>query len=127
MSFGTASISGASSANGTQQPPNPFSASGPFANLDLSSQQQSEIKSILSQAKSQGLSRSQVQSEINKILTPEQQQTLQSDLQKLRTQRQAPESSNTSGSSESLGSSGAAYTSNGSATGNTSSTVNTSG
>src|ERR1022692_4689702 len=59
MSFGTASISGASSANGTQQPPNPFSASGPFANLDLSSQQQSEIKSILSQAKSQGLSRSQ--------------------------------------------------------------------
>jgi hypothetical protein len=53
----------------------------PFANLNLTSDQRSEIRSILSNAKSQGTSEAQVQSQINAVLTPQQQQTLQTDLQ----------------------------------------------
>jgi Spy/CpxP family protein refolding chaperone len=130
MSFGTTSVSGTSAAYGSQQPPNPFSTSGPFGNLDLTSQQQSQIQNILSQAKSQGLSPSQVQGEINNVLTPDQQQTLQSDLQKLRVHRHDQESSDAASSNASLdstNSSGAAYTSTGSVTSDSSSlSINTS-
>jgi len=76
---------------GVQGVNDPFSGSGqstdastslrPFANLDLSQQQRSQIRSILSNAKSQGLSESQVQSQINGVLSPQQQQTLQTDQQ----------------------------------------------
>ena len=91
MSFSTASVSGQSSSYGSQ-PPDPFSASGPFANLNLTSQQQSQIQSILSSARSQNLSPSQIKSEIDKILTPDQQKTLQSDAQKPQAQRAAKQS-----------------------------------
>jgi Spy/CpxP family protein refolding chaperone len=127
MSFGTTSISGTTSTYGSQQPPNPFSTSGPFGNLDLTSQQQSEIQNIFSQAKSQGLSPSQVQSQINNVLTPDQQKALQSDLQKLHAHRHDQPSSDPSSSSDASDSSGAAYTSAGSATAdNSSSAINTS-
>jgi Spy/CpxP family protein refolding chaperone len=127
MSFGTASISGTSSTYGSQQPPNPFSTSGPFGNLDLTSQQQTEIQNIFSQAKSQGLSPSQVQSQMNNVLTPDQRNTLQSDLQKLHAQRQAHESADASSSSDASDSPVAAYTSTGSATAaSSSSLINTS-
>jgi len=127
MSFGTTSVSGSSSTYGSQQPPNPFSTSGPFGNLDLTSQQQSEIQNIFSQAKPQGLSPSQVQSQINNVLTPDQQKTLQSDLQKLHAHRHGQESSDSSSSSDASDSSVAAYTSTGSATADSSSSaINTS-
>jgi Spy/CpxP family protein refolding chaperone len=75
MSFGIQSVGSGS------QPPNPFSANGPFSNLNLSSQQQQQLQSIFSQAQQQGSSPSQVQSQVNSVLTSSQQQTLQSDLQ----------------------------------------------
>ncbi len=52
----------------------------PFANLDLTEDQRKQIRSILRTADSQGLSQSEIQQEINAILTPAQQTTLQSDL-----------------------------------------------
>jgi Spy/CpxP family protein refolding chaperone len=77
-----------------QQPP------GGFANLNLTSAQQSQIQKILQKAKSEGLSQSQVQAEINAILTPAQQTTLQNDLKK---QHQNQSSSNSSGSTDDFG------------------------
>jgi Spy/CpxP family protein refolding chaperone len=127
MSVSPTSISGTTSTYGPQQPSNPFSTSGPFGNLDLTSQQQSQIQDILSKAKSQGLSPSQVQSEINNVLTPDQQKTLQSDLQKLQEQRRGQAPSDAASSSDASDASGAAYTSSGSETAEGSSlTVNTS-
>jgi Spy/CpxP family protein refolding chaperone len=55
----------------------------PFANLDLTEDQRKQIRSILHSADSQGLSQSEIQQEINAILTPAQQTTLQSDLSSL--------------------------------------------
>lgn len=52
---------------------------GPFSDLNLSATQQSQVQSILQTAKSQGESLSQVQSQIQSVLTPAQQQTLQTD------------------------------------------------
>lgn len=88
MSFSTPSISGSSPVTdatlASQQPRNPFAADGPFANLNLSADQQQQISSILSDAQSQGLSPSQVQSQINSVLTPTQQQQLQTDVSQLK-------------------------------------------
>jgi len=53
----------------------------PFANLNLTDDQSSQIRSILQNAQSQGTSSSDVQSQINAVLNPQQQQTLQADLQ----------------------------------------------
>lgn len=53
---------------------------GPFASLGLTSAQEQKISQILQNAQSQGLSASQVQSEINGVLTPTQQQQLQSQI-----------------------------------------------
>jgi Spy/CpxP family protein refolding chaperone len=52
----------------------------PFANLNLTEDQRTQIRSIFQNAKTQGLSQSEVQQEINAILTPAQQTTLQSDI-----------------------------------------------
>jgi hypothetical protein len=52
----------------------------PFANLDLTADQSSQIRSILQNAQSQGLSPTDVQNQINNVLTQQQQQTLQTDL-----------------------------------------------
>jgi Spy/CpxP family protein refolding chaperone len=57
----------------------------PFANLNLTEDQRTKIRSILQSAKSQGTSQTDVQSQINAVLTAAQQQTLQSNLR----QRQA--------------------------------------
>src|SRR5271154_5054852 len=57
---------------------------GLFSNLDLTSAQQSQIQQILQNAKTQGLTPTQVANEINSVLTPTQQQTLQADLAKLK-------------------------------------------
>jgi Spy/CpxP family protein refolding chaperone len=90
MSFSTPSISGSNaglsdaSTGVAQAPRNPFSANGPFANLDLTADQQKQIASILSDAQSKNLSPSQVQSQINAVLTPTQQQQLQTDVQALQ-------------------------------------------
>jgi Spy/CpxP family protein refolding chaperone len=52
----------------------------PFANLNLTEDQRTQIRSIFQSAKTQGLSQSEVQEQINAILTPAQQTTLQSTL-----------------------------------------------
>lgn len=86
MSFTTPSISGSNPVTDAtlpnQQPPrNPFGPDGPFANLNLTADQQQQIASIFSSAQSQNLSPSQVQDQIDSVLTPQQQQQLQTDLQ----------------------------------------------
>lgn len=78
-------LSVSSSASNAQASQDPFSnPNGPFANLNLTTDQTNKIDSILSTAKSQGLSFAQVNSQINQVLTPQQQQTLQSDLQQVK-------------------------------------------
>jgi Spy/CpxP family protein refolding chaperone len=68
---------------------NPFSnPNGPFANLNLSSSQENQIDSIFSTAKSQGLSQTQVQGQVNAVLSPAQQQTLAGDVQTLKSEHQ---------------------------------------
>jgi Spy/CpxP family protein refolding chaperone len=62
-------------------------ANGPFSNLNLTTDQQNQIESILSTGKSQGLSFSQINSQINQVLNPAQQQTFQSDLQQVQAHR----------------------------------------
>jgi hypothetical protein len=57
---------------------------GLFSNLNLTSAQQSQIQQILQNAKTQGLSPTQVANEINNVLTPTQQSQLQADLAKLK-------------------------------------------
>jgi Spy/CpxP family protein refolding chaperone len=70
-----------------------------FANLDLSEAQRKQIRSILQQAQSQGTSPSDVQSQINAVLTTTQQQTLQSDIANLQSQSQSQSPSTSSSSS----------------------------
>lgn len=79
MSFGVQGVNDPFGA--AQQGTDPSTSLRPFANLDLSSQQRTQIRQILGNAKSQGLSQSQVQSQIDGVLTPQQQQTMQTDLQ----------------------------------------------
>ncbi len=59
-------------------------ASSPFANLDLTSAQQTQIQSIVQSGQSQGLSFSQVQNQIRGVLSPSQQQTFDTDLQSVK-------------------------------------------
>lgn len=81
---------------------NPFTnPNGPFANLNLSSSQENQIDSIFSTAKSQGLSRSDVQSQVNAVLTPAQQQTLQTDVQQLKAEHHGHHHHHGSGSESS--------------------------
>jgi Spy/CpxP family protein refolding chaperone len=78
------SSSSSSSSAQTQTPPNPFAdPNGPFANLNLTASQQSQIAQILQSAPSQGLTFDQVNSQISAILTTAQQTTFQSDLKNL--------------------------------------------
>jgi Spy/CpxP family protein refolding chaperone len=60
----------------------------PFANLNLTSTQQTQITSLLQTDKTQGASTNfaQVQSQIKSVLTPSQQQTFQNDVQNLKQQ-----------------------------------------
>jgi hypothetical protein len=62
-------------------PPNATLAANPFANLNLTADQKTQIAQIFQNAQTQGLSPSQVQSQVNAVLTPAQQSQLQKDLQ----------------------------------------------
>ena len=87
------SSSSSGSASSTQSAPNPFTdPNGPFANLNLTSDQQSQISQILSSGQSQGLTFDQINSEINGVLSSSQQSTFSSDLASL------PTASNSQGS-----------------------------
>jgi Spy/CpxP family protein refolding chaperone len=74
---------------GVQGVTNPLQAGGsssttslqPFANLNLTEDQRTQLRSIFKNAKSQGLSESEIQSQVAQVLTPEQQASLQADLQ----------------------------------------------
>lgn len=82
--------------------PNPFSdPNGPFANLNLTSSQQSQIQQILETAQSEGLSLDQVNDQIDGVLTSSQQSTFASDLQNLPGAAAQSSSSTTSSSSTS--------------------------
>jgi hypothetical protein len=59
-------------------------SSNPFANLDLTAAQKTQIQTILQDAQSQGTSPSDVLSQIENVLTTTQQSTLQTDLQQLQ-------------------------------------------
>jgi Spy/CpxP family protein refolding chaperone len=72
----------------------------PFANLDLTEQQRTEIRAIFQQAKSQGLSQTQIQQQINAILTPAQQTTLQNDIAQFQSQNSSSSSNSSSTSSQ---------------------------
>lgn len=78
MSFGVQSAelfsSSSSSTSGTSN------SLRPFANLDLTEEQRKKIRDIFKSAKSEGLSQTQVQDQINAVLTPDQLTTLQNNL-----------------------------------------------
>jgi Spy/CpxP family protein refolding chaperone len=83
-------------------PTNPFNdPDGPFANLNLTSSQQSQIQQILQAAQSEGLSLDQVNDAIDGVLTSSQQSTFASDLQNLPGANAQSPSSTTSSSSTS--------------------------
>jgi Spy/CpxP family protein refolding chaperone len=72
----------------TQAPTNPFAdPNGPFANLNLTATQQQQIAQLISQNSNNGTQTpTQLFSQVESVLTPQQQQTLQSDLETLKTQ-----------------------------------------
>lgn len=73
-----------SSSSTTPAPQNPFlDPNGPFANLNLTPTQQQQLQQIFSQNSGTQQSPSQVIDQIEAVLTPQQQQTLQNDLQTL--------------------------------------------
>ena len=82
---GSAQSSTAGTSSSAQPPRgNPFAdPNGPFANLDLTSDQQSQIASIIQSGQSQGLSFDQINAQINTVLTTSQQATFATDLQNL--------------------------------------------
>jgi len=73
----------------------------PFANLDLTEQQRTQIRAIFQQAKTQGLSQTQIQQQINAVLTPAQQTTLQNDISQFQSQNSAATGTSSSTSSTS--------------------------
>ena len=75
MSFGIQGTTDATSLL-LQQQPQSGSGMRQFANLNLTEQQRTQIRSIFQNAKAQGLTRSQVQDQIKAILTPAQQATM---------------------------------------------------
>jgi hypothetical protein len=84
MSFGVQTIAGS---DPTQQTGTTSTSLRPFANLNLSEDQRTQIRSILQNAKSQGLSQTDVQQQISGVLTPDQQATFQSDVQNAQSAR----------------------------------------
>jgi hypothetical protein len=73
----------------------------PFANLDLTEAQRTQLRSIFSAAKQNGTSQADVESQVNAVLTPAQQQALATDIKadggrSGRHHHQAAQSSSTS-------------------------------
>jgi Spy/CpxP family protein refolding chaperone len=98
---------GSDAAQKNQGPPpaggNPFAdPNGPFANLNLTSDQQTQIAKIFADAKSQGLKFDQINAKISAILTTSQQATFTTDLQNLPAPPSAPGSSDASTASASV-------------------------
>jgi len=52
----------------------------PFSNLNLTEAQRTQLRSVFTAAKQNGTSKADVQSQVNAVLTPAQQQTLAADL-----------------------------------------------
>jgi Spy/CpxP family protein refolding chaperone len=85
MSFGVQSTTTdpwSTQANGTS---GSSTSLRPFSNLNLSETQRTQIRSILQTAKQNGTSHADVQSQINGVLTPDQQATLQTSQQSTST------------------------------------------
>ena len=88
-SDGSAASAAASAAppppsGGPQGGGNPFAdPNGPFANLDLTTDQQTQIAQIFTDAKSQGLTFDQINAKISALLTTTQQATFATDLANL--------------------------------------------
>lgn len=77
----TANTTASTGTSATQTPPDPFAdPNGPFANLDLTAQQQQQIQSIFS-SQSGSQSPTSLFQQVENVLTPQQQQTLRSDLE----------------------------------------------
>lgn len=83
MSFGVQSIAGSDPSQQTGA----STSLRPFANLNLTEDQRTKLRSILQNAKSQGTSQSDVQQQIDGVLTPDQQATLKSDVQNAQSAR----------------------------------------
>jgi Spy/CpxP family protein refolding chaperone len=82
----TGSNTGSTGTAGSPPPKggNPFAdPNGPFANLDLTSSQQTQIAQILQSARSQGLTLDQINTKIDAVLTSSQQATFETDLENL--------------------------------------------
>jgi Spy/CpxP family protein refolding chaperone len=81
----TAATASTSPSNTIQAPPDPFAdPNGPFANLNLSAQQQQQIQAIFSQNSQSGSQTpTQLFQQVENVLTPQQQQTLKTDLETL--------------------------------------------
>ncbi len=80
--FNPAQASTPSSATALSGATNTGAATTPFANLNLTSSEQSQIAAILQGAN--GLSFAQLEGKIDGVLSPAQQQTFQNDLAALR-------------------------------------------
>lgn len=79
----TAATISATSSTAIQTPPDPFDdPNGPFANLNLTPEQQQQIQQIFSQNSNSGSQTpTQLFSQVESVLTPQQQQTLKNDLE----------------------------------------------
>lgn len=93
MAFGIQSIQNQNSPFATSQNTN-----SPFANLDLTTQQQQQVQQIFGQVQSGSLTPSQAQSQIQSLLSPQQQQTLQTDKSAHHGRHHAGDSSSSSSS-----------------------------
>jgi hypothetical protein len=77
-------------------------AASPFANLNLTGQEQTEIQSILQRAQSSSLSFAQVANQIDAVLSPSQQTTFQQDLSTFQAQHKQHHHHHGSGGSSDL-------------------------
>ncbi len=89
MSYG---VQGAGLFGNTSQSDGTGNSLRPFANLDLTEDQRTQIRSILKTAKTDGSTEAEIQQQILAILTPTQQTTFQNDIaaQSTGTQSSAP-------------------------------------
>jgi Spy/CpxP family protein refolding chaperone len=105
-STGSSTTQSAQSAQSAPPPPrgNPFTdPNGPFANLDLTADQQSQIAAILKNGQSQGLTLDQINAQIDTVLTTSQQATFTTDLQNLPPPPGSQDASSTSDPLSNLG------------------------
>jgi Spy/CpxP family protein refolding chaperone len=95
MSFGVQSTTTDPWSTQTNGTTSSSSSLRPFSNLDLTESQRTQIRSIMQNAKQNGTSHADVQNQINAVLTPSQQTTLQSNLQAQTSQQSTSTQSTT--------------------------------